>query len=212
MVSVMTEERPGQTPAKRERPGSGVPVSPEKLTWVRNNRKLTRDQLSERIAVVAREQNILDNHGEPVTYSRDAVAKLENGERKPKMYTFEAICAALECEASDLQEDFPGTGRAPAPAGIPSADEVARILADLDRSVDVLMDELSTRAWNSVKVRSGCATIADLAAASADGTLEDTHNLGFVQLSEIRRVLAAMAAERMAAVETHIEHDTAKAS
>lgn len=211
MVSTMTEERPGQIPAKRERPGSGVPVSPEKLTWMRNNRKLTREQLSARIAAVALEQHILDNHGDPVTYSRDAVAKLENGERKPKMYTFEALCAALECDPSELQEDFPGTGRTPLPAGTPTPDEVARILADLDRPIDILMDELSTRAWNSVKVRSGCATLADLAAASADGTLEDTHNLGFVQLQEIRRVLAAMAAERLAAVETHIEHDIAQA-
>jgi transcriptional regulator with XRE-family HTH domain len=212
MVDVMTEERPGQTPAKRERPGSGVPVSPEKLTWVRNNRKLTRDQLSERIAVVAREQNILDNHGQPVTYSRDAVAKLENGERRPKMYTFEAICAALGCEASDLQEDFPGTGRPPAPAGMPSAEEVARVLGDSTVPVESIMDHLSTRAWNSVKVRSGCTTIGELARASADGTLEDTHNLGFVQLQEIRRVLAALAADLITADETGIEDDTAKAS
>jgi transcriptional regulator with XRE-family HTH domain len=198
MVSTMTEERPGQIPAKRERPGSGVPVSPEKLTWMRNNRKLTREQLSDRIAAVAREQHILDNHGDPVTYSRDAVAKLENGERKPKMYTFEALCAALECDPSELQEDFPGTGRTPPPAGMPSVAEVFAILGNSPAPIDVLMGELSTRAWNSVKVRSGCATIGELARASQDGTLEDTHNLGFVQLQEIRGVLARWAADRSA--------------
>jgi transcriptional regulator with XRE-family HTH domain len=212
MVSAMTEERPGQTPAKRERPGSGVPVSPEKLTWMRNNRKLTREQLSDRITQVALDQNILDNHGQPVTYSRDAVAKLENGERKPKMYTFEALCAALECEASDLQEDFPGTGRAPMPAGMPSAEEVAQVLGDSTVPVESIMDQqMSTRTQNSI-VRSGCTTVGELARASADGTLKDTQNLGFVQLTEIRKALAVMAADQVAADESSGETDVAKAS
>lgn len=195
MVGVMTEERPGQTPAKRLRPGSGVPVEPGKLTWMRNNRGMTRDQLSDRIAEVAREQNIRDNHGEPVTYSRDAIAKLENGERKPKMYTFRAICAALNCAAEDLQEDFPGTAQTPVSDGMPTADEVVRILGDSTDSVEVLMDsQMSTRAQNSI-IRSGCTTVGELARASADGTLKDTHNLGFVQLREICQALAALAAD-----------------
>jgi transcriptional regulator with XRE-family HTH domain len=198
MVSVMTEARPGQTPAKRSRPGSGVPLDPAKLTWLRTNRGMTRDGLSDKIAEVAREQQILDNHGEPVTYSRDAVAKLENGERKPKMYTFLAICAALECDPAELQEDFPGSPRVPEPAGMPSVAEVSAILGDSVAPIDVLTDYLSTRAWNSVNVRSGCSTLGELARASQDGTLEDTHNLGFVQLAEIRRVLARWAADRSA--------------
>lgn len=210
MVGVMTDARPGQAPAKRLRPGSGVPVDPGKLTWMRNNRGMTRDQLSDRITDVAREQNIMDNHGDPVTYSRDAVAKLENGERKPKMYTFLAICAALGCDPAELQEDFPGTPRSPAPDGMPTADEVAQVLGDSTDPVEVLMDsQMSTRAQNSI-VRSGCTTVGELARASADGTLKDTHNLGFVQLQEIQRVLAARALDDMDD-ETGIEDDVAKA-
>jgi DNA-binding Xre family transcriptional regulator len=165
---------------------------------MRENRGLERDELSDRITEVAIERDIRDNRGDHVKYSRDAVAKLENGERRPKMFTFEAICAALECDPADLQVDFPGASRPPMLSGMPSVAEVAAILGDSPAPVDLLMESLSTRAWNSVKVRSGCATLGELARASQDGTLEDTHNLGFVQLAEIRRVLAQWAADRSA--------------
>lgn len=211
MVSTVADVRPGQTPAKRLRPGSGVPVDPGKLTWMRNNRKLTRDQLSDRIAKVSLEQGIVDNHGDPVTYSRDAVAKLENGERKPKMYTFMAICAALDCDAADLQEDFPGGQPSSVPSLMPSVEEVAQLLGDSTDPVDTLRDQLTTRAWNSVSKRTDCTTVGDLARTSSDGSLEDTRNLGFVQLTEIRRVLALMAMDLIAANEASTENDVAKA-
>jgi transcriptional regulator with XRE-family HTH domain len=206
----MTEVRPDRAPAKR-RPGSGVAIDPAKLRWTRENRNLGRDQLSARITVVARERNILNNHGETVTYSQDAIAKLENGERRPKMFTFEALCAALDCEPAELQEDFPGVQRTPLPPGMPSAAELVLVLGDSTESVGVLMNErMSTRAQNSI-ARSGCQTIGDLARAASDGTLEDTRNLGFVQFHEILGVLAAAAADRAPADEADLDNDVAEA-
>lgn len=215
MVSAMTEERPDQAPVRKSRPGSGVLIDPAKLTWMRNNRKLTRKQLSDKIREVSLEQGITDDHEVPVTYSQDAVAKLENGERKPKMYTFEALCAALDCEPADLQEDFPGSARLPLPAGMPRPDEVARVLGDSDEPVDTLYGSLSTRACTSIRLRSGCTTVGELARANTDGSLEETRKLGFVQLNEIRRVLATLAADRIAADENDLDRgnggDVAKA-
>ena len=47
---------------------------------------------------------------EAVKLTRDAIAKFENGERKPKVETLEDLCKALHCEPQDLYrpEDLDG--------------------------------------------------------------------------------------------------------
>lgn len=91
------------------RPGAGVPIDPEKLKWVRNARLMTQAQLAEAIGQAAKEHNIRDTRGNLVTYTADAVGKLERG-RKPQTRTFEAIVKALNCAPADLLVDFPGEG------------------------------------------------------------------------------------------------------
>lgn len=197
MVSIMSDARLSRATARR--PGAGVPIDPGKLAWVRNARLLKRDQLSDRIAEVARERDIRDEHDELVTYGRDAIAKLENGERKPTMPTFTAIVAALDCDPADLLIDFPGTRRAADMPDLPSDDEVCEILKDCTDPVSVLKERLSTRAWNSISNRwhpAPGATIGDLVEADVQGDLADTPNLGFVQINEIREVLAGYALEK----------------
>jgi transcriptional regulator with XRE-family HTH domain len=193
MVSHMVTA-PDRIPARR--PGSGVPVDPEKLLWWRNKRRLTREELSDRISKIALEEQILDNHGDPVHYSRDAVAKLEHGERHPKMYTFRALCAALRCNPEDLLEDPPGSVPLTAEQNLPEPAEIAEALGSCTDPVSVLRAKLTTRTWNSVSLRSGCLTVGELACADRDGSLSDTRNLGFVQLKEIRAVLASLVMEQ----------------
>ena len=167
---------------------------------MRSSRGLTRDGLSDlvtqvSIASLGTDQPILDNHGNPVTYSRDAVAKLENGERHPKTYTFRAIVAALECAPEDLLVDFPGSQRHSDDQDILTDDEIIAVLGDWPDPVAILKGQLTTRAWNSVG-RSEIATVGEIAHALRSGTLRDTQNLGHVQMNEIRQVLSTMAAER----------------
>jgi transcriptional regulator with XRE-family HTH domain len=38
-------------------------------------------------------------------FSRDAIAKIENGTRRPKASTLRALCQALNCEPRDLLPD-----------------------------------------------------------------------------------------------------------
>lgn len=174
------------------RPGSGVDIEPAKLTWLRESRAMTRQDLSDRIAEVSREQDIRDHRDELVTFSRDGIAKLENGERKPKMPTFVALCAALSCEARQMLRDFPGTAQprsrrsAPysPPAGLPASDR---------DPLESLRGLISTRAYNSLN-RTGFTTVGEVAAADQDGVLRDVRNLGPTQLAEIRSVLVRMAA------------------
>jgi transcriptional regulator with XRE-family HTH domain len=173
---------------------------------MRSNRELTRDGLSDRITQVAIEQQILDNHENPVTYSRDAVAKLENGERHPKTYTFRAIVAALGCNPEDLLVDFPGTKRRPEDPDLLTGAEIAAVLGDAADPIDILKGQLTTRAWNSVG-RSGFLTIGEVSCALQSGELRDTPNLGHVQMNEIRSVLSAIAAERTEPDEDETDED-----
>lgn len=85
------EERQAR-PAPVQRPASGISVDPGRLAWWRESRGWSRQQLSREIARL----HLTDEEtGEPVTVSRDAIAKHENGERRPKPSTVRAYCAVL---------------------------------------------------------------------------------------------------------------------
>lgn len=84
-------DRPTKTAIRR--PASGVYISTRKLIAMRSRRSMTRLQLAERTAE-------LDPEHKGV--SRDAIAKIENGQRRPKTSTLEKLCEALACEPKDL--------------------------------------------------------------------------------------------------------------
>ncbi len=86
------------------RPASGVDIDTRKLIAMRSLRALTRLEL----------QNLtrkLDPEGKGL--SRDAIAKIENGQRRPKTETFRKLCKALNCEAAELLPG--GNGAVPVP-------------------------------------------------------------------------------------------------
>jgi len=115
-------ERPTKTAIRR--PASGVVIDPAKLTGMRDKRSMTRLQLSQRTYMLA--------HGDPENkkgVSRDAIAKIENGQRNPKTGTLSELCDALQCKPADLLPDPPPLWRAKAipvealdlPAGVTRA-------------------------------------------------------------------------------------------
>jgi transcriptional regulator with XRE-family HTH domain len=97
-MTVMTEERPDQAAAPVRRPASGISIDPGRLIWWREDRIWSRQDLSDAVARL----NLSDEGGEPLTVTRDAIAKIENGERKPKARTVRALCAALGITVRDL--------------------------------------------------------------------------------------------------------------
>jgi transcriptional regulator with XRE-family HTH domain len=103
-MSVMTEERRDlAAPVAIKRPASGIAIDPERLAWWRETRGWSRQDLSDAVARL----RLTDEYGEPLTVTRDAIAKIENGERKPKARTVRALCDALSgpddpCTPRDL--------------------------------------------------------------------------------------------------------------
>lgn len=101
-MSVMTEERRDQAaPAAIRRPASGITIDPGRLAWHREDRIWSRQDLSDAVARL----DLADENGAPLTVTRDAIAKIENGERKPKARTVRALCAALGITVRDLMPD-----------------------------------------------------------------------------------------------------------
>ena len=98
-MPVMTQERQDPpAPATIRRPMSGIAIDPGRLTWYRENRPWSRQDLSDAVARL----DLEDENGGELTVTRDAIAKIENGERKPKARTVRALCAALGISVSDL--------------------------------------------------------------------------------------------------------------
>lgn len=98
-MSVMTQERRDQAaPAAVRRPASGIAIDPARLTWHRESRIWSRQDLSDAVARLG----LTDESDEPLTVTRDAIAKIENGERKPKARTVRALCQALDIGVRDL--------------------------------------------------------------------------------------------------------------
>jgi hypothetical protein len=123
-MTTMTEERAQEPRRAISRPASGVAIDPRQLIAWRARRAMSRQDLADAVAALG----WTDDRGRPVRYTRDAIAKSENGYRKPKPRTLRALCAALSteddpCEPLDL---MPGE----APAQLPAA--ARRQLARLD--------------------------------------------------------------------------------
>lgn len=102
-MSVMTEERQDQA---IRRPASGISIDPYRLTWHREDKPWSRQDLSDAVARLG----LKDEFGDELTVTRDAIAKIENGERKPKARTVRALCQALGITVRDLM-----------PGGVPLA-------------------------------------------------------------------------------------------
>ncbi len=87
--------RPARTAIKR--PGAGVTIDRERLIRLREVRLLSRAQLAVRMS---------DGDEVPEelrwTITPDAIAKIENGYRRPKTSTLGRLCEALSCEPEDL--------------------------------------------------------------------------------------------------------------
>jgi DNA-binding Xre family transcriptional regulator len=77
------------------RPGAGVAIDIGKLLRMRQTKLLSRSQLATKMST----------DPDTFTITADAIAKIENGHRKPKTSTFGRLCAALHCEPEDLLPD-----------------------------------------------------------------------------------------------------------
>lgn len=86
--------RAGQTAIKR--PGSGIPVDRGRLTRLRQARLLSRAQLADAMS----DPEPRDEGSYSIT--PDAIAKIENGHRRPKTATLARMCKALGCTPADL--------------------------------------------------------------------------------------------------------------
>lgn len=75
------------------RPAAGIAIDPAKLIALRERHALSRQDLADLVLI----------GGKPM--SRDAIAKIENGARRPKPATLRAICDALKCTPADLLPD-----------------------------------------------------------------------------------------------------------
>lgn len=88
-----------ETRSTIRRPGAGVDVDPDRLTAMRQSRLLSRAQLAARMSDPC-------DHGDGpcpcYTITQDAIAKVENGQRRPKTITLRRMCDALDCQPEDL--------------------------------------------------------------------------------------------------------------
>lgn len=82
-MSTMTSTREPKSAIRR--PASGVNVDPDKLIRLRELKAWSRAELASEVGI-----------------SRDAIAKIENGARRPKAKTLRDLCTALGCEPADL--------------------------------------------------------------------------------------------------------------
>lgn len=76
-----------------KRPGAGVDIDRGRLVRMREVRLLSRAQLAARMSV----------NGFSIT--PDAIAKIENGYRRPKTVTLGKLCEALDCTPEELLPD-----------------------------------------------------------------------------------------------------------
>lgn len=75
-----------------KRPGAGVTVDRERLVRMRQLRLLSRAQLAE----------LMSSGDDEFSITPDAIAKIENGYRRPKTITLGRLCAALGCQPEDI--------------------------------------------------------------------------------------------------------------
>lgn len=91
-----------------KRPGAGVAIDRERLIRMREVRLLSRAQLAAKMSAGS----------DDFTITPDAIAKIENGYRKPKPATLGRLCEALGCEPEELLPALP-PGPAAAPERVP---------------------------------------------------------------------------------------------
>lgn len=84
------------------RPGAGVTIDRDRLVRMRQSRLLSRAQLAAAMSA----------GGDGYSITPDAIAKIENGWRRPKTVTLARMCEALGCEPEDL---LPGPARTAGP-------------------------------------------------------------------------------------------------
>jgi len=89
------------------RPGAGVAIDRDKLLRMRQTMLLSRSQLAAKMSD--------DGETPEFTITADAIAKIENGWRKPKTATFGRLCDALDCKPEDLLPDIGSTRPKPCP-------------------------------------------------------------------------------------------------
>jgi len=88
--------RPARTQIKR--PGAGVDIDRNRLIRMREVKLLSRAQLAAKMS---------EDDGFSIT--PDAIAKIENGNRRPKTSTLSRLCEALGCEPEDLLPAAPSS-------------------------------------------------------------------------------------------------------
>ena len=122
--------RPARTTIRR--PGSGVTIDRERLVRMREVKLLSRAQLAAKMSggpcplcgqMYSHEADCAN--ADEFSITPDAIAKIENGYRRPKTSTLSRLCEALGCEPEDLlpvdgalapKEAAPRTGpRVPCP-------------------------------------------------------------------------------------------------
>jgi len=79
-----------------KRPGAGVDIDRARLIRLRQDRLLSRAQLAEAMS----DPEPRGDDGYSIT--PDAIAKIENGWRRPKVITLARMCKALGCDPEDL--------------------------------------------------------------------------------------------------------------
>lgn len=84
------------------RPGAGVTIDRTRLIRLRELRLLSRAQLAA----------LMSEGDDDFTITPDAIAKIENGYRRPKTVTLGKLCEVLGCYPEDL---LPETDRQPEP-------------------------------------------------------------------------------------------------
>jgi transcriptional regulator with XRE-family HTH domain len=92
--------RPARTAIKR--PGAGVTIDTGRLVRLRETRLLSRAQLAKKMSEGDDEFSI----------TPDAIAKIENGARRPKTSTLSRLCDALGCSPEELFPDLPAAAPA----------------------------------------------------------------------------------------------------
>ena len=78
-----------------KRPGAGVTIDPKRLIRLRETRLLSRAQLAAKMS----------DGDDDYKVTPDAIAKIENGKRRPKTSTLGRLCQALGCEPEYLLVD-----------------------------------------------------------------------------------------------------------
>lgn len=81
-----------------KRPGAGVTIDRDRLIRMREVKLLSRAQLAA----------LMSNDDYSIT--PDAIAKIENGYRRPKTSTLSRMCAALDCQPEELLPVVPANG------------------------------------------------------------------------------------------------------